>query len=281
MKGILIYSEDVPQLESICAAVTKIAGEGCTYGFSDPVKALAFAVKNPDIIGAFVDVDGPACDDFNLLHILRSISPSLQLVFMSASSKYGAQAFAFEATDYISLPASPGAVAEAVDKMTTRYSREKTSGLHIMTFGIFQVVKNGVAIPWKSSKTKELLAFLVDCRGADVSSTVIQKTLWPNTESKKAASVYHTTLHNLREKLEANDIHGLLSGTRGSQRVNSDAFECDFYEFEKEVETGTPESYMRAFDLYKGHYLENNTYHWSRVTRVRLEMQFEHILNLI
>lgn len=243
--------------------------------YSDPLDVLNALAEGEAPIGALIDVDSAACNGLRLVRVMQALRYDLPLVFLSASGRYAVEAFSLGVADYLLLPTEPEKLADVVQKLRQNRAKSQSGGIYIRTFGSFEVLVDGKPIPWKNTKSKELLAFLVDARGDNVSSEKIQKTLWPDAESAQAAQSYHTTLFQLRKKLESCDISGLLIGSRGSQRVNAELFDCDLYEFEREMEAGTKESYRRAFDLYRGLYMDKNSYEWSHFTRVWVEMQFE------
>ncbi|MCQ4637119.1 hypothetical protein NE619_10310 [Anaerovorax odorimutans] len=282
MKSIVVFSQRKRLALLIAKHIERIDPQIKVYEYTDPVDALSFvAEKEGSFGGIVVDVDSQACDDLRFMKILRGLNRSLSIIFVSKSGRFAVEAFEYEVSDYLTLPIKKERLEEAIEKLIEKNSRKNGNQVYIRTFGSFEVAVRGVTIPWKNSKTKELLAFLVDSRGDNVSSEKIQKTLWPEADAEKAASNYHTTLHNLRKKLGRCGLSHLLEGSRGSQRVNVDAFECDLYDFERSVEKSDTKSYQHAFDLYKGRYLENNAYHWSKFTMVRIDMQFEQVCRSI
>ena len=283
MDKVVIFTEDRKLLERLSSIVKKSLPENSkgAAAFSDPVDTLNCAMESRDRLNCFIDVDSSSCDGLKLIKLLKKLNTSASIVFMSKSGRYAMEAFELDIVDYLKLPPEEEKITEAVKKLEAVNSRDESNGVYIKTFGAFEIIKGGVRIPWKNSKPKELLAFLVDSRGDDVSSEKIQRTLWEDSDRDKAASTYPTTLYQLRKKLGNNGIEDILVGSRGSQRVDTSRFKCDMYEFEREAAEGTKEAYRRAFELYKGGYLENNSYKWSRLTRVRLQMQFEQVLQEI
>lgn len=283
MDNILIFTQNRKTALKLSRVIDKNLTDNSRQiiAFTDPVEFLSCAMEEPGVSGCFIDVDSRACDDLRLIKLIKKINDRICIVFMSESGRYAVEAFDLEITDYLKIPTEEEKVAEAVRKLENAGKRQESRSIYIRTFGTFEVIKGGTKLPWKNSKPKELFAFLVDSRGADVSSEKIQRTLWEDSDHVRAASTYHTTLYQLRKKLKDNGMSDILVGSRGSQRVNTELFRCDLYEFEKDVKTGTKDSYRKAFELYRGGYLENNAYKWSRFTKVRLQMQFEQLLQEI
>lgn len=281
MEYIIIFSQKKQLVSQILKQIDRLTPETDIRTFCDPLDMLSFAAEKQPLSGAIIDMDSPACFSLKLIKIFHALRPSLPVIFVSKSGRYAVESFQYGAIDYLPLPFSSLRLKESMKKLHANNHTTRSGRVYITTFGSFEIFVGGVAIPWKNSKTKELLAFLVDSRGASVSSQAIKKALWGNAPEQKAASNYHTTLHNLRKKLESNGLSALLKGTRGSQQVNTDLFDCDLYEFEHYVEDGSESACRKAFALYKGRYLENNAYPWSHLTKLRIDIEFEQLCHNI
>ncbi|MDD2216627.1 MAG: response regulator [Eubacteriales bacterium] len=249
--------------------------------FTDEWDALVNILESDKIEGIIINVDLACCDGLRMIKVLESINPDHGFVFVSDSGRYGVEAFNYNVVDYFKKPYTKDKLKESISKLKERYVTNQDKKIYIQTFGSFEIFVDGKLVPWGNSKPKELLAFLVDARGANVSSLKIQRTLWPDSDAKKSASSFHTTLHSLRRTLIDLKLDELLESSRGSLRINTDMFECDFYEFENEIQLGTKESLIKAFELYQGHYLENNCFEWSSFNRIRLKIKFEEISNFV
>ena len=103
-------------------------------------------------------------------------------------------------------------------------------------------------------KAKELLALLIDRGGAALTTEQIASILW---ESKN----YNTSLKNavtkvvasLRNTLKAEGIEDILIKRWNHLAVDTKKFECDAYEYEKQV--------PRDRSSFRGEYMTN--YSWA------------------
>ena len=277
MERIIIFSQQELLVSQISDAIRKLEPQSKLLCFTDPLDSLAFTVESPSYSGAVIDIDSDACSSLRFLKVFHTLEPSLPVIFLSKSGKYAIESFQYGAVDYLTLPFSTQRLEEALNKLKEKHETQSIRRIYIKTFGSFEIFVGDTPVSWKNSKTKELLAFLVDSRGAEVSSDAIKQALWPDADEKRASSNYHTTLHNLRKKLASNGLSHLLLGSRGSQRVNTDIFDCDLYDFERCAEDGSTAACRHAFSLYKGRYLENNAYPWSHFTKLRIDIQFEQL----
>lgn len=80
--------------------------------------------------------------------------------------------------------------------------------LIVQFFGKFMATHRGTVLPikWRTSKTEELLAFLLSQDRSCLSRHQLIDTLWPETCGDKAAKYLHTTLYNLKKDLKAVEV---------------------------------------------------------------------------
>lgn len=277
MRKILLYSQDKEQISAVLEATQemKVSSEVLVLDNALDFLYTASSLRNDSI--ALINVDHPECEELKPVKLLKKLNSGIPMVFFSESGKYAIEAFEEGVSDYVRAPFSSEKIVRAIGKAKEDMEKNIEESPYIRTFSSFEVVQGGRPIPWKNSKTKELLALLVDNRGTPISSDFIQETLWPDADPGKTATRYHTTLHHLREKLKRHGIEDLIEVSRGSLRIDPDKISCDLFEFEEALEEGTKEAYKRAFDLYRGGYLEKNTYPWSLFSRIRIQLQFEQI----
>ena len=137
-------------------------------------------------------------------------------------------------------------------------------GIFIRTFGYFEVFVNGDALLIENAKAKELLAILVDRRGAYVSQADLISCLWEDEPVNKVtmARLRKVVMH-LRNALKAYSIEELIESKRGMRRLNTSIVNCDLYNFL----SGKAE----YSNLFKGSYMLN--YSWGEFMISELETQ--------
>ena len=136
------------------------------------------------------------------------------------------------------------------------------SGIYIRTFGFFEVFIDGEALLIQNAKAKELLALLVDRRGAFVSQGDIISCLWENEPvSKVTLARLRKTAMLLRNALREHGVEDLLESRKGLRRVNTKKARCDLWDYLSH----RPE-YQH---LYRGTYMAN--YSWGELTIDELE----------
>ena len=111
-------------------------------------------------------------------------------------------------------------------------------------------------IDFPRRKAKELLALLIDRRGAAVTAPEACAVLFGDKPYGKTINgYYHVLVHSLTETLENARMDNILVRTRDYLAVNPDNFECDAYLYIM----GDPS----AIRKYRGDYL--NCYSWSEL----------------
>ncbi len=150
----------------------------------------------------------------------------------------------------------------AVSSENEEYMIKK--GIYIRTFGYFEVFVNGDALLIENAKAKELLAILVDRRGAYVSQADLISCLWEDEPVNKVtmARLRKVVMH-LRNALKAYSIEELVESKRGLRRLNTSIVNCDLYNF---LSGKTEYS-----NLFKGSYMLN--YSWGELMISELETQ--------
>lgn len=131
------------------------------------------------------------------------------------------------------------------------------------TFGYFQIYIDGQPVTFKHVKSQELLALLIDRRGAFVSSQEAIESLWPGEEVNKVTSGrYRKVAMWLNHSLADYDVSDILETKHGARRLNNSKINSDLIDFL----TGNT-SYQQ---LFRGAYLKN--YKWSESTETFLEI---------
>ena len=86
-------------------------------GEADRAKAAIDLIERlkPDVV--FLDVQMPGGTGFSLLPVLGEITPSPEVVFVTAYDKYALKAFETNALDYLTKPVSPPRLAITVERL--------------------------------------------------------------------------------------------------------------------------------------------------------------------
>ena len=159
--------------------------------------------------------------------------------------------------------------------------------LYLYFFGKFRVfsTKANKPLKWRTSKTEELFAFLLQKENQYVSKAELLNALWPEHDLEKASKYLHTTIYNLKKDLKSAEISFQLEQVNGFYCFDSSHFYSDLGELRKLIATAvTPYNCFdavavrkieQAILLYEGDYLAENDYPWAFTQSAFYRQQFE------
>ena len=136
--------------------------------------------------------------------------------------------------------------------------------IRAQTFGNFEIFVDDKPLHFSLSKTKELLAYLVDRRGAAVNTGELCAILWEQRpDSLSVRSHLRTLISDLSRTLSLAGTGDILIKRRNSFAVDCEKLDCDLYGFLRQE----PD----AINTYMGQYMMQYT--WAEMTLGELERQ--------
>ena len=148
--------------------------------------------------------------------------------------------------------------------------------IKIYTLGSFRLVINNEELVFTSKVPKkplELIKALIAFGGQNVSDSRIMEALWPDAEGDAAYNSLRTTVKRVRQLLKEKQA---IMSNDGKLSLNPDYCWVDSYSFERMYQyiDSDNEQLEKAFKLYTGYFLANNSDHWILSMRDRLHHQF-------
>ena len=218
--------------------------------FSDCDAAIDHIKTNPVDI-AFLDINMRGMGGLVLAEKIISHRPDCKIVFCTGYEEYAIPAFKLHASGYLLKPISAKDVQVEIDNIKGIRQREKP--LEVKCFGNFEVYVNGEKLTFKRSKTKELLAYLVDRNGAGVTVAEIGVALWEDDEEQKNHNYIHQLFYDLRQTLAAAGVGEIFIRNNYPYSINPEKMDCDYYTY---LKTGKPD--------FHGEYMTQ--YSWAEKT---------------
>ena len=209
---------------------------------------------------AFLDIQMPGMTGVELAKRIKKISPDTNIIFSTAYTEYAGEAFQVHASGYITKPLTVEKVSLELENL--RHPIEDDDrGLRVQAFGNFEVFYNGEPLRFKYTKTKELLAYLVDRNCAVVDIGEIRSTLWDDDEDRSSyIKQLRQELVDTLKSVGANDAVVIMRGGIG---ILPSKVKCDFFDYL----AGEP----KGINSYHGEYMQQ--YSWAEVTHGSLEMR--------
>ena len=231
----IAVDDEVLMLGALVAAIEASPDIEAVTKFSSCEDALEFVKQNSADI-AFLDINMRGMGGLALAEKIIGACPDCKIVFCTGHEEYAIPAFKLHAAGYLLKPISAADVQAEINNI--KGVRQSQKPLTVKCFGNIEVYAKGQILSFKRSKTKELLAFLIDRNGAGVTAAEIGVALWENDEDGKNKNYIHQLFHDLRQTLEAVGADKVFRRNNYLYSVDPDKLECDYYAY---LKTGRPE----------------------------------------
>lgn len=221
--------------------------------------------------------------DVHGLHIAQKLLTQysyLQIIFVTAHTKFAVDAFDIDATDYLLKPVLENRLLRALTKVQQisnsrkeSQSDTKSTIMYAQILGSFQLsdVENTI-VKWRTRKVRELFVYLWFYRNKPLSNTAIIEELWPEIEFEKASTNLHTTVYQLRKALKQNgsDNPILLVNNHYQLTIKIDS---DYQELVQLLDyvQHNEQTIQQILNCYKGDFLAEEEYPWAINIRLRLK----------
>ena len=259
---ILLIDDEPLALEMLKDSVAEACPDAVLHPFLKTSEALAFLQANPVDI-AFLDIQMRGMSGLEMAVKCKQLYPKINLIFATGYDSYAIDAMTMHASGYIMKPIT----AEKVKKelMNLRHPLQSRPGtkLQVKCFGNFDVcLPDGTPLQFARAKSKELLAYLVDCHGAAVTTKQIASVLWEDRPYDRTLKNYvATVVKALKDALRDVGAEDILIKTHNHLAVDVQKFKCDSYDFEKWD--------VAAINSFRGEYMAD--YSWAEFTNGRYD----------
>ena len=143
---------------------------------------------------------------------------------------------------------------------------DKKKRIEVKTFGNFDILLDGESLKFTRSKSKELIAYLIDKKGTSVSSSELIVNLWEEHDiDRTTRSMLHNLITDIRQVLTKHDILDIIEIDRNAYRIVEDKISCDYYDLLKGKKS--------AIKKFTGEYMA--AYDWAVFTSSNLSDMFE------
>ncbi len=250
----ILAVEKIPEaLQNTVGIIENLQPDAELLCFGSSLEALA-AAREKEIDLAFLSVEMPELSGLDLGQYLEDLYPMVNLVFLSESREHGYQAISMHASGYLLKPPSLDGIRRELEDLRHPDIVKKNKRVFAQTFGNFELFVDGKPVTFKYSRTKEIVALLINNRGAQTTNGELIASLWEDDGDPERKASY---LSNLRQDLQNTftrlKLNGIIIKQRGSMAIATDRIECDLYEW---LDKKKDSRYH-----YMGDYM--NQYSWS------------------
>lgn len=248
MRFLAVDDEEI-MLYQLRDMLRSIRPDAKIFFFTWPEDALE-AARQEQMDVAFLDIEMSAMTGLELAVKLKEINPDIYIIFVTGYPKYALDAFAVHATGYLLKPVTKEALER---ELTYIYAKPKKQNLvRVQTFGGFEVFVEGKPVKFARTKSKELLAYLIDHRGAAVTTQEAYAALFEDTAGT-GTGYFRNIVRELKCALQNAGAEGILKRSFNSLAVATENIDCDYYRFLE----GDPD----AVKQYQGDYMPS--YSWA------------------
>lgn len=245
---------------------------GNHVGASTAAQALEF-VKEQAVDVVFLDIEMPGMNGLELAKRIKDICGTINIIFVTGYAEYALSAHRLYVSGFLLKPVTEEDVRTALDNLRyplqqrddaerwTEPHDQQNQLLTVQCFGNFEVFWKGIPLHFQRSKSKELLAYLVDRRGASCTIGELIGILWEDkNESRSLHNQCRNLIYDLRKTFRKNGIKDALIRNRNTVAIDCSMLNCDYYHFlERDV---------AAVNKYRGEYMMQ--YSWAEMTIANL-----------
>ncbi len=210
----------------------------------------------PDII--FSDIELPGVDGITLATQIKNLAPEAKIVFVTAYPNYAVDAFRMHADGFVMKPVEAARIREELNNIFP--AQREPERLQVRCFGAFEVFAQGKPLVFARSRTKELLAYLVDLNGGTCTGPQIVNALWEDNTGKSRQSYLRVLTADLRSTLDSVGLEDVLVREHGQWAIRPDLIECDYFRMLRGDD--------RAIRAFRGEYMSQ--YSWAERTTAKL-----------
>ena len=251
---IIALDDEELALEGLMDVIREAAPEAELHGFLYAEDVLEF-IKDHSCDVAFLDVEMAGLNGIGLAEQLQLRNPDVNIIFATGFSDYLGDAFDLHASGYLMKPITAEKVKKELEHLRRPVPERKR--MRVRCFGNFEAYWDNHPIEFKYTRTKELLAYLIDRKGSLCTNSELIAVLF---DDDNHAAYLRKLRKDLLDTLESVGCADVITQQRGKLGIIPDAIVCDYYDWCAGKQMG---------NVYRGEYMHQ--YDWSEYTNAVLQ----------
>lgn len=229
---IVAADDERMMLDELVDAIHKARPDAQLDSFQFPSRLLEFVKHTDSLDAAFLDVEMGTMNGIEAAKEIKKYFPKVNVIFVTGYDKYMKEAFELHSSGYVTKPISEEMIKQELDNLRNPVTEEKKEGLTAHCFGTFEVTMDGETLKFERSKTKEMLAYLIDRHGASVTSGELCAVLWEDKDADKGTNHYLQVLKkDLIDTLKQIHQEDFFQYSRNEYRIDPMMLKCDYYDY--------------------------------------------------
>ena len=244
----IIADDEMLIRKDIHRTATKVFGEETEFLLAENTDEVLEILKKESVQIALLDIDMPFFGGLELAKKIREIAPKTNIIFCTGYERYAPEVFELYVSDFIVKPVNEDRLRKAFQNL--RFPIPKLS---VKCFGRFEVTVEGNPVIFKRSQCKEVMAYLIDKRGGEVTEDEFRYLLWSEEEdTDKKRRYVRNIISEIRVALKDRGIENVVinNGNTG-YRINRTQIDCDYYDYldgKRTFSQSELESYMEQYE---------------------------------
>lgn len=240
---VLLVDDEKILLNKLLRLVSEELPQADCHAFTKAQEAIDFGTQNQVDI-AFLDIQMRGTDGLEVARRVQEHSPKVNIIFCTDFSEYALGALDLNCSGYLMKPITKDKLRSAMQHL--RFPMNENHEISFRCFGNFEAYCNGVPIKFKYSKTKELLAYLVDRNGTSISVGEISAVLFEDDQHRSYLNQLRLDLINTFEKLGVEDV---IVQSKGYLGINREKVSCDYFDYLDHKLQVTTREYMTQYSF--------------------------------
>ena len=256
--NIIIVDDEMAALSTFLYDIVKDHTITYKLFLGEPFSAVEY-ISAHSVDAAFLDICMPDMDGVILAEKLININPNLKIVFITGYAQDIddiKRRISNNLLGFCNKPYDKKLMMNYIERI--RQFTQNRRDISIRTFGCFDLFINDAPVKFSYSKSKELLALIVDKNGAFLPLSEAIAYLWPDKPPEHAKNLYRDAVYRLRMVLRENNLLPLITVTRAAIAINREDIDCDYWRFLNGETSWYAGSYMPHYD-------------WSLETQAQIE----------
>ena len=256
--------DQIQVAEEIIDMMDEIDPNGEHTPFGDPHDALEYIEDvKPDV--CWLDIEMPGMSGLELSMEIKKVSPLTNIIFVTGHEKFAYQSYQLHPSGFILKPVTKAALERELANLRNPVEMKRNGLIKAQTFGNFEVFdREDNPVKFKRSRSKELLAYLIDRRGAMCTLGELVGILFEDREGDKALkNQVRVFVYSLKDDLKRIGAEKVLVKGWNAYGIDTSLIDCDYFNF--------LEGDNAAVNSFMGEYMIQ--YSWAEMTMGELIMK--------
>lgn len=244
--NLLLIDDEQLMLRMLSDAVAEVLPTANRACFTNAKEGMDYARNTPVEI-AFLDINLRGASGLDLAKQLTALYPQVNIIFCTGYEEYAVDAFKMYASAFLQKPVWAEDIQDAVAHL--RFPVEPPKRIRFRCFGNFEAYCDGKPVVFERKRTLELLAYLVDRKGAECAAKEIMAALFEDDTKRR---YYNYLRHDLIHSFENLGLSDCLLINRNGIGIARDKVDCDYFDYLDGKTKQPPTEYMTQFSFAEG-----------------------------